>query len=56
MKQKLLIKDVADIFDDPDAEDYGIEANYTVQSMDGQVMARQFYSSRHEQDDRIELT
>ena len=58
MKEKLLMKDVAaDIFDDPDAEDeYGIEANYTVQSLDGQVMSREFQSRRQQQDDRIELT
>ncbi|VDI66021.1 Hypothetical predicted protein [Mytilus galloprovincialis] len=56
MKEKLLIKDVtADIFDDPEGEDYGIEANYTVQSLDGQAMARELRSNR-QQDDRIELT
>lgn len=57
MKEKLLMKDVAaDIFDDPEIEDYGIEANYTVQSQDGEVMSRQFQSARREQVDRIELT
>jgi hypothetical protein len=57
MKEKLLMKDVAaDIFDDPEIEDYGIEANYTVQSHDGEVMSRQFQSARREQVDRIELT
>lgn len=56
MKEKLLMKDVtADIFDDPEGEDYGIEANYTVQSLDGQAMARELRSNR-QQDDRIELT
>lgn len=57
MKEKLLIKDVTeDIFDDPEVDDYGIEANYTIQSQDGLVMAREFQTSRQQPDDRIELT
>ena len=49
MKEKLLMRDVAaDLFDvEPDPEDqYGIEANYTIQSTDGKVMAQKFHQTR----------
>lgn len=49
MKEKLLMKDVAsELFDvETDADEVGIESNYTVQSTDGRVMAASFYRQRN---------